>query len=149
MLYFGYCTLLETENMKRYCPTAVAVGVGSLSGYKLCFDTYGPDDPRGGCNLEKVAGEEILGVLYDLTSEELANLDNISGVDQGHYEQIDVTVVSDGQQMPAITYRIPTRGGPFHPPAAYVRPILDGAREWKLSEAYIAKLKEIIKSAQQ
>ena len=80
MLYFGYCTLLETANMKRYCPTAVPEGVGSLAGYKLCFETYGPDDQRGGCNLKVAEGEETLGVLYELTPEELAGLDKISGV---------------------------------------------------------------------
>jgi gamma-glutamylcyclotransferase (GGCT)/AIG2-like uncharacterized protein YtfP len=148
MLYFGYCTLLETANMKGYCPTAVPVGVGSLSGYRLCFETYGPDDPRGGCNLQEVAGEEILGVLYELTPQALAGLDEISGVDQGHYQRIDITVIKDGQATPAVTYRIPAPGGPFRPPAAYVRPILDGAREWKLPNDYIAKLEGIIQSAQ-
>jgi gamma-glutamylcyclotransferase (GGCT)/AIG2-like uncharacterized protein YtfP len=148
LLYFGYCTLLETANMQRYCPTAAPVGVGSLSGYKLCFETYGPDDPRGGCNLEEAAGEGILGVLYELSPEELAALDGISGVDRGHYERIDVTVIRAGHEIPAVTYRIPAPGGPFHPPAAYVRPILDGAREWSLPEEYITKLVQIIEAAQ-
>ncbi|MGD9147334.1 MAG: gamma-glutamylcyclotransferase [Anaerolineae bacterium] len=148
MLYFGYCTLLETATMRQYCPTAAPVGVGSLSGYRLCFETYGPEDQRGGCNLREVAGEEILGVLYELTPEALAALDSISGVDQGHYERIDVTVVSDGREIPALTYRIPAPGGSFHPLAAYVRPILDGAREWSLPEEYIAKLAQIVEAAQ-
>jgi hypothetical protein len=134
--------------MVRYCPTAVPVGVASLSGYTLCFDTYSPDDPRGGCNLRKVAEQEILGILYELTPKELAGLDDISGVAQGFYEQIDVTVIRDGHEIPAITYRIPAPGGPYHPPAAYVRPILDGAREWNLPEEYIAKLNQIVESAQ-
>lgn len=134
--------------MQRYCPTAAPVGVGSLSGYKLCFQTYSPDNPRGGCNLQEVAGEEILGILYELTPKELASLDDISGVDQGHYERIDVNVLTDGHGVPAITYRIPAPGGPFHPPAAYVRPILDGAREWNLPEEYIAKLNQTVGSAQ-
>lgn len=148
MLYFGYCTLLETANMQHYCPTATPVGVGSLSGYRLSFETYGPHDQRGGCNLREAAGEEILGVLYELTPEELAGLDGISGVDQGHYERIDVTVIRDAHQIPAVTYRIPAPGGPFHPSAAYVRPILDGAREWSLPEDYIARLAQIIEAAQ-
>ena len=148
MLYFGYCTLLETANMRRYCPTAAPVGVGSLSGYKLCFDTYGSGDPRGGCNLRLAAGEEILGVLYELTPGELSGLDSISGVDRGYYQRIDVTVTREGHEIPAVTYRIPAPGGPFHPPAEYVRPILDGAREWRLPEEYIARLVQIIEAAQ-
>jgi hypothetical protein len=134
--------------MQRYCPTAEPVGVGSLAGYELCFETYGSDDLRGGCNLREAAGEEILGVLYQLAPGELAALDGISGVDRGYYERIDVTVIRDGHKIPAVTYRIPAPGGPFHPPAAYVRPILDGAREWSLPENYIAKLAQIIEAAQ-
>jgi hypothetical protein len=134
--------------MQRYCPTAEPVGVGSLSDYRLSFETYGPDDPRGGCNLQQAAGEEILGILYELAPGELAALDDISGVDRGYYERIDITVVKEGHEVPAVTYRIPAPGGPFHPPADYVRPILDGAREWQLPEKYIAKLAQIIEAAQ-
>lgn len=146
MLYFGYCTLLDTEEMKKYCPTATPAGVASLSGYKLCFGTY---STGGGCNLEEAAGNEMLGLLYEVTPKELAGLDAISGVDKGYYKRIDVEVIKNDQKIPAVTYVIPEPGGPFHPPATYTRPILVGARALQLRQEYIAQLEEIVRSAQQ
>lgn len=150
MIYFGYCTLLDTEEMRKYCPTAKPIGVGRLSDYRLCFSTYSRDSSvQGGCNLEKAIGEEMLGLLYEVTPEELDGLDEISGVHKNYYERITVTVVTeDGKEMPAVTYVMPEPGGPFHPPAAYTRPILVGARALQLPQEYISKLEKIIRSAQ-
>ena len=148
MIYFGYCTLLDTNEMKKYCPTAKPSGVASLFDYRLCFGAY-HDNAGGGCNLEEAAGNEMLGLLYEVTPEELAGLDAISGVDKGYYEQSDVEVVKDGAKIPVVTYVIPKLGGPFQPAATYTRPILVGARALQLPQEYIAQLEEIIQAAQQ
>lgn len=149
MLYFAYCTLLDVEEMRRYCPTAEPTGVGRLPGYGLGFATYGREDPGGGCNLERSETKETLGLLYEMSQEAMAALDAIAGVDRGYYEKIDVTVTrEDGTETPAITYVIPEPGGPFQPSAAYTRPILAGARALQLPAAYTASLEAIIESAQ-
>ncbi len=150
MLYFAYCTLLDIDEMGKYCPTAKPTGIARLSGYKVSFATYSQVSSGGGCNLEEVSGEEILGLLYDMSPEALEALDSIAGVDKGYYKKIDISVRGkDGAEMPAITYVIPEPGGPFQPSTDYTRPILAGARALRLPPAYIEKLESIIKAAQE
>jgi gamma-glutamylcyclotransferase (GGCT)/AIG2-like uncharacterized protein YtfP len=150
MLYFAYCTLLDVEEMHKHCPTAEPAGLARLLGYKLTFATYSRGSPSGGCNLEKAPGEEMPGLLYELSPEAMQTLDSIAGVDQGYYEKIDVVVLGqDGKEILAVTYLIPEPGGPFQPSPAYTRPILAGARALQLPPEYIASLEEVVESAQQ
>lgn len=149
MLYFAYCTLLDTNEMGKYCPSAEPMGIAQLSGYRVSFATHGQGSSGGGCNLEEAADEKILGLIYDMSPEALEGLDTIAGVDKGFYKKIDVSVSGqDGVEMPAITYVIPEPGGPFQPSADYTRPILVGARALGLPPAYIGKLESLIQSAQ-
>ena len=149
MIYFAYCTLPDIEGMRAYSPTAEPIGVARLPGFRLSFSTYGPGSAEGGCNLEGAAGRETWGVLYEVTAEELELLDLVAGLDKGFYEKVDVVVIDeDNEEVPALTYVIPEPGGPFHPSAAYTRPILVGARALELPQAYIADLEKTIEAAQ-
>jgi hypothetical protein len=150
MLYYAYCTLLDVDEMRKYCPSAEPAGIAQLSGYRVDFATYGAGSSGGGCNLEEADDEIVLGLLYHMSCEAMAALDSVAGVDKGYYEQIDVAVGSlDGKELPAITYAIPAPGGPFQPTVAYTRPILVGARALELPRAYIEKLETIIRTAQE
>ena len=150
MLYFAYCTLLDEEEMHKFCPTAEPTVVGRLSGHRVSFARYGRDIPGGGCNLEQAEGGETLGLLYEMSQKAMAALDAIAGVDKGYYKKIQVTVTTEGEnEIPAITYVIPEPGGPFQPSATYTRPILAGARALQLPAAYTAGLEKTIESAQQ
>jgi gamma-glutamylcyclotransferase (GGCT)/AIG2-like uncharacterized protein YtfP len=149
MLYFAYCTLLDVDEMRRYCPSAVPTVVARLPGYRVGFARYSRGDSGGGCNLEEAPGEELVGLLYEMSPAAIETLDSIAGVDKGYYRKIDISVVGDdAQEIPAITYVIPEPGGPFQPSADYTRPILAGARALQLPPAYIRKLENIVRSAQ-
>ena len=149
MYYFAYCTLLEVNEMRKFCPAAKPAGVRRLSGYKLCFRTYSPNPWEGGCSLEKAPGKDLYGVLYDVAPEELKKLDEASGLDKGFWTRFEIVVTADqGRQIAAVTYVIPNPHGLFHPPNTYTRPILDGARAFKLPAEYIAELEQVIADAQ-
>jgi len=148
MRYFAYCTLLDTAEMRKFCPTAEPTVVAQLSGYRVVFASYGVGSTGGGCNLEAEAGHEIWGLIYELSDEEFDELDRISGVDRGYYERVGFTVTADnGDGISAFTYVIPATGGPFQPTAAYTRPILAGAAALNLRPDYIAELKQTIQAA--
>ncbi len=65
----------------------------------------------------------------------------------GLYERFAVQVMTDAGEIAAETYVIPNSGGPFKPSAAYVRPILAGARQLGLPRDYIAALDALIHEA--
>jgi gamma-glutamylcyclotransferase (GGCT)/AIG2-like uncharacterized protein YtfP len=148
MLYFAYCTLLDRDEMGRFCPGAVPGSTGTISGWRVGFAAYDRANNRGGCQLIAEPGHEIYGILYDMSDAEMTELDRISGVPDGYYERIDVTVTTaGGQQIPAITYIIPSPQGAFTPSAAYTRPIRAGARAVGLPDAYVAELEQTIDAA--
>ena len=145
--YFAYCTLLDTEEMRRFCPHAKQTVVAQLMGYRVAFAHYGMDQPGGGCNLEAAPGNQICGLVYELSDEEYDELDRISGVDRGYYERVEFTVASDDGELSATTYVMPHPGGPFQPTATYVRPILAGAASLNLPSDYQAQLVETVRAA--
>jgi gamma-glutamylcyclotransferase (GGCT)/AIG2-like uncharacterized protein YtfP len=144
MPYFAYCTLLSETEMQRFVPTARTSASGHISGHRVVFERHAPDVETGGCNLSPADGQTVYGVLYDLREDEFAQLDSISGVDRGLYERFAVRVMTDAGEVAAETYVIPNPGGPFHPAAAYVRPILAGARELGLPSDYVATLDALV-----
>ena len=149
MFYFAYCTLLDIEETRKYCPTARPAGVMRLPGYRVGFATYSPNPSEGGCTLEKAPGKDLYGVLYEVAEEEMRTLDRASGVEKNYWTRIAIVLINGrDESVPAETYMIPRPFGPYHPPKSYTRPILTGARAFHLPEDYIAELERIIKSTE-
>jgi gamma-glutamylcyclotransferase (GGCT)/AIG2-like uncharacterized protein YtfP len=150
MLYFAYCTLLDTDEMQKYCPAAEPTEVASLAGYKVAFSRYAQGASGGGCDLTEAPDDEVLGLLYSLSPEILQDLDSIAGVDKGFYRKIDIRVATEGGKMlDAITYVVPDPLDSFHPSPAYTRPILAGAKALGFPAAYIEKLETTIRTTQE
>ncbi len=146
--YFAYCTLLDTEEMRKFCPNAAATVVARLVGYRVAFAHYGVTDPGGGCNLDETPDHEIYGLIYELSDDEYDELDRISGVDRGYYRRVDLTLATgDGSEIDASTYIMPSPGGPFRPTTAYTRPILAGAAALNLPSDYLAELAATVRAA--
>lgn len=110
--YFGYGTLLGIEEMRRYCPGAHKVGVGSYADHALEFWAYPGEPERVGCQLVEARGVDAYGVVYRVSKEEFSDLDRAAGVGTGVYkrQRIEVTM-SGGKRMIATTYFLvaPTR----------------------------------------
>lgn len=77
----------------------------------------------------------------------MSALDAISGVPSGYYAPLDVTVSTTNGPVAATTYVIPRPHGTFQPTAAYVQPILAGARALHLPAEYVAELEATIQAA--
>lgn len=143
--YFAYCTLLDRDEMGKFCPTATPGETGSVSGWRVTFAAHNLGGSNGGCHLIEAADHTIYGLLYELDDTTLAQLDSISGVDQGMYKQIPVQVTtSSGESVSAITYLIPNSQGDFQPSANYVRPILKGAIDCVLPAEYQAEITALV-----
>mgnify|MGYP001285233008 CR=1 FL=1 len=143
--YFAYCTLLDRDEMRRFCPEARATGTGTIDGWRVAFAAHGLGGSGGGCHLVAEPGHIVHGLLYEMDDATLAQLDAISGVGQGMYRQIEVMVATtSGEATDAITYVIPSPTGAFTPSATYVRPILDGARAVGLPAGYVAELEALV-----
>lgn len=147
-IYFAYGTLLELASMQKYCPSAQSLGIYRLKNYRLDFKMCSPDPTIGGCTLIQEPGNIMYGVLYKMPKNERRELDKVSGLDQGLWAQLDITLVDENDQtIPANTYIIPNPSGPQSPSTEYVRPIIAGAAEIQLPQGYIDQLTRIIKES--
>ena len=148
VIYYAYGTLLELDEIHKYCPTAEALGIYRLKGFRLGFAACGPDPSVGGCTLEKDPDNTMYGILYKMPQTERQNLDKASGYDTGLWAKIDITLLDgDGEPVPANTSIIPKPSGPHAPPPSYTRPILAGAKSIPLPADYLDQLETIIKDA--
>jgi cation transport regulator ChaC len=148
MHYFAYGTLLDIDYMRQFCPSARAVGVMRLDGYELGFARCA-DPSRGGCTLDAAPDGTVWGVQYELSDEDMAKLDEASGVPKGHWARKRVTVRdAAGNRVDTTTYVIPERSGPYAPSDSYVAPILKGAAAFDLPTRYIARLRQLVQAAE-
>lgn len=148
VIYFAYGTLLELDEIHKYCPTAESLGVFRLKDYRLGFAACGPDPGTGGCTLTKDSDNTMYGLLYKMPLNERQILDKASGYDTGLWSKLDITVLDNNDNpVPANTSVIPNPSGAHAPPESYTRPILSGAKSIPLPADYIAQLEAIIKDA--
>jgi hypothetical protein len=145
--YFGYGTLLGQSHMRTSYPSAEPLGTGTYDGHELGFHRYGTQGD-GGCTIVPRAGAALYGVLYRLDDPDMQRLMDVGGA-AAHYEarEIDVRLLS-GETVRAVTLRVDGDEGPWSPPEAYGRLVTDGAAEARLPEAYQARLRAIVESAQ-
>lgn len=148
MQYFAYGTLLDSDYMRKFCPSARPVGVMSLDGYEMGFAACS-DPSRAGCTLHAKPGAKTLGVLYDLSTEDMAKLEQISGLPEGLWASKPVTVRDkSGRTTDTVTFVVPNSSGPSTPSDDYVAPIYRGVEEFAFPADYVKRLRQIIESAQ-
>jgi hypothetical protein len=90
------------------------------------------------------AGELVHGVIYDITRNELEDLDILESVPQGVYSRDKFLVLGEDLEWhQADLYRVVNPQGPFTPSKTYVELMLEGARQHRLDSVYIQKIQEI------
>lgn len=89
-------------------------------------------------------GESVEGVVYLLSPEQLGYLD----IEQPGYKRCHATAVVDGKKTPVIIYRAAQMVAGLQPDAAYLKCMIDGAREHGLSDSYQASLTALVPERQ-
>lgn len=148
MQYFAYGTLLDSDYMRKFCPSATPVGVMSLDGYEMGFAACS-DPSRSGCTLHPKAGAKTLGVLYEMSEKDMAKLEEISSIKEGLWASKAVKVRDNsGTTRDTVTFVVPNSSGPSSPTDDYVAPIYRGVEEFAFPADYVKRLRQIIESAQ-
>jgi gamma-glutamylcyclotransferase (GGCT)/AIG2-like uncharacterized protein YtfP len=137
--YFAYGSNMDPRQMVRRCPGAVPLGKARLADHRLTF-TYDSAMWGGGVgHVEHAPGAETWGVLWDLTDEHVAALDDYEGIDAGIYRRETVTVEHDGDAVEALIY-VSNDGRFKRPSPKYIRALVHGARAHGIDEAYVATI---------
>lgn len=99
-LYAAYGSNTDADQMRERCPHSPTRGTGWLQGWRL---TFGGEDIGWEGALATVVPEEgaqVFVMLYDVTDQDVANLDSWEGADTGLYRKIKVRVATlDGSAL--------------------------------------------------
>lgn len=134
-LYFAYGSNMASARLGARVPSARAIGAARLAGFAWRCNKRGVDGTAK-ANLERSAGAETWGVLYELEGEAFDVLDRL----EGGYERIAVEVECTGERLRAHTYASSLSSEDDAPAAWYLGLVVAGAREHALPDAWIATL---------
>lgn len=144
-VYFAYGSNINMKQMKLRCPSVQFRSKAVLQGYRFAFPLRSKRWGGGVAGILIEKGEEVEGVVYELSEEDLERLDKFEGVDKERYYRKKVKVVlGDGSSIEAWTF-FPNsdKKSSFLPSKKYLETILEGAREHQLSKHFIENLKSI------
>jgi len=115
-----------------------------LPDFEVQFNFLSKTYDGGVTGVEPAAGKKALGVLYNVSLDEIEKLDIVEGVPTGIYYRQTVTVMDeDGNEHQAETYRTSDPKGPFTPTKRYLGLMIKGAKEHGLDPDYIKELEDL------
>jgi phage replication-related protein YjqB (UPF0714/DUF867 family) len=127
--YFAYGSNLCVRQMARRCPEAGDPRPAVLSDHDWLINE------RGVATVEPFAGNDVHGVLWQLSDHDLTTLDSAEGVPV-RYRRDRLTVHTDDGSSPAWVY-IDHRVTPGPPRPGYLQRIIDGAVHHGLPQRWI------------
>jgi len=154
MLYFSFGSNLDPDQMRARCPAHRVVGAAVLRDHKLVFPLFSEGWGGGVASVQLSHGNDVWGVLFELTEEDMRALDGYEGFHapgDAHnlYERdpiwVDLVRPEDGsvpRRVRAWTYLAHT-ANPTRPSRRYIDAIVRGARAHKLPDDYVAQLTRI------
>ncbi len=145
--YFAYGSNMNPGQMAGRCVAARVVCAACLPGYRLAF--YGRNRVWDGGKETVVqeSGQQMWGVLYELTFGDATSLDVWSSVrldGGGAYFHYPVLVRdASAREHTAVWYKKDLLGPPVPPSSQYLAHIVAGAEANKLPAAYVDYLKNL------
>ncbi len=130
--YFAYGSNMSLKQMKKRCPQHKVVGQGILRGFRWIINS------RGFANVIQSADDCVIGVVYEISGSDEADLDKKEGVAKGSYNKKTLDLSINDAQTPCLVY-IDTVEKEGSPGEEYVRRIEDGIKDAKLPPDYVAR----------
>lgn len=145
--YFAYGSNMLAERLQQRCKSAKIVSIGAVHGHALAFSKKSKDG-SGKATLvpSDDATGRVYGVLFELDSEELADLDVFEGVGFGYERVDDFAVQTESGPVIAAVYL----GSTGHldanqrPYDWYHELVLAGAKQNHLPLSYLEALNTVV-----
>ena len=119
MLYFAYGMNTNPDEMAYRCPGARSMGHARLINHVFRFAFH--------ADVEACEGSYVDGVLWDITPENLAALDQLEGY-PSYYDRCALSVVHQGRTYHALTYKMQPGHPDNDPISRYFDLVLAGYR---------------------
>lgn len=143
MLYFAYGSNMLSKRLRsaKRAPSAVAIGIGFISGRRLTFDKVSSDG-SGKCDIMATDNREdkVYGFLFEIIASEKAQLDRAEGLRKGYREE-KIEVITLSGPCDAFTYVANKKEPALRPYHWYKALVIAGAIEHNLPQPYIECLR--------
>ena len=140
-LYFAYGSNLSVEQMASRCPDSRIADVAQLFCYRLSFSSYSNRWNGAVATVLPASNACVWGLLYKLSRQDLAKLDEIEGY-RYRREEIELKL-RDGATQKAWTY-IMNKHDAFSPPSRlYLSHLQIGAQLFNFPLWYQTMLKTV------
>jgi len=133
--YFAYGSNMGPKQLGERCPGAVLVGTAVLPEHRVFITRDGWASLRG------EPGASVYGVVWQLTDQDLAALDDYEDTAHELYrrETKHVKRLAQAESLDALVY-VATADADGTPNRGYLETVIAAARHHGLPEAYIAEL---------
>lgn len=130
-LYLAYGSNLSREQMRHRCPGAIGIEPVTIPGWRLAFvgELSGNWGEGAVATLLRSSAHCALGMVYQITPEDEASLDQWEGVKRGFYSKEEGFARYCGE--PLYTY-ICSQGREGAPNPAYLGVLRQGFHDWRL-----------------
>ena len=133
MIHFGYGSNLQMSYLKEMLPSARFLMKGFIPNYEVQFNFWSKTKQAGISNIMPVAGKMVHGALFEVSEQEMLELDVREGYYIGDYERRTFIVLGEDREWHSTElYQVIDPQGPFKPSRVYMEGMLQGARELKL-----------------
>ena len=147
LLYFVYGAEMLSSRIRSRCAAPKAVAAARLADPRLGFYGYSPVWDGGLETVAPAPGEEVWGVVYELSASDADSLDSWQGVrlnGTGAYFHYPAEVTdSQGATYAVLVYKKDVLGEPTAPSQPYLDAVLAGACEHSLPPGAVASLQAI------
>lgn len=147
ILYFAYGSNLNWPQMKKRCPGAKFVSLAVLPDHRLAFTRWSGGYQGGVADVVPEPGQQVWGVVYQLTAADLRELDRYEGYHgpkgKNAYLRVWATVWlqgDPGRPETVYIYRAVPQEEFVPPSRAYLSLIREGAHYWGLPAEYISQV---------
>jgi gamma-glutamylcyclotransferase len=132
---------MASHRLLQRLPNAEPIGIGRLSGHRLSF-RKNDSGLSGKCDIEQtnLPADEIIGVIYGISTEEKIILDQIEGLGVGYDEKIVQIQMHSDRDLSAVTYYAIDIDSTMKPYHWYKEHVLRGAIEHGFPRDYIASI---------
>jgi gamma-glutamylcyclotransferase (GGCT)/AIG2-like uncharacterized protein YtfP len=142
VLLFAYGSNMAGAEMGEWCPTARFVGTARLDGFRLELRRRSIRWGGGAADIVAAHRGEVWGALYEVPDGELDRLDAKEGAGFA-YRRRDVEVEAGGRRLAAQAYAVIDKEPEEVPPTPeYAALLVDAARERRLPEPWVERLRE-------
>ena len=141
-LYFAYGSNLLKKQIERRCPSSITLCKASRENSRLCFPVRSiKRENMGVASIKFEKGSIVEGVIYQLTLEDLENLDKHEGNGRRYRrKKIFVRSNNNSKKLAWSYIALTDNSNDYRPSENYLGLIIKGAKEHNLSKEYIKNL---------